>query len=56
MDLFLSKSWAGRDKDREFCIELLRHAFVEIEQALALVSRMPLNEQQQQTLIRRIRR
>jgi hypothetical protein len=56
VDLFLSKAWAGRDKDREFCIELLRHAFVEVAQALALVRRMPLDDLQQQTLTRRIKR
>lgn len=56
VDLFLSKAWAGRDKDREFCIELLRHAFVDVEQTLALVPRMPLGEPQRQTLVRRIRR
>jgi len=56
LDLFLSKAWAGRDKDREFCIELVRHEFVKVPAALALVPRMPLDEEQQQTLVRRIRR
>lgn len=56
VDLFMSKAWAGRDKDRAFCIGLLRHAFVSLDDALALVPRMPLDAAQQQTLSRRIRR
>lgn len=56
VDLFLSKAWAGRDKDREFCIGLLRHTFVKLDEALALVARMPLDPAQQQTLARRIKR
>ena len=56
VDLFMSKAWAGRDKDREFCIGLLRHAFVELEDAVAMVHRMPLDESQHRTLTRRIKR
>jgi hypothetical protein len=56
VDLFMSKAWAGRDKDREFCTGLLRHAFVTLEDVLAMVPRMPLEESQRQTLARRIRR
>lgn len=56
VDLFMSKAWAGRDKDREFCIGLLRHAFVKLEDALAMVHRMPLDESQHRTLTRRIKR
>jgi hypothetical protein len=56
VDLFMSKAWAGREKDREFCRGLLQHAFVEIEEALAMVPRMPLDEAQRQTLARRIKR
>ena len=52
----MSKAWAGRDKDRAFCVGLLQHAFVKLEQALAMVSRMPLDEAQQQTLTQRIKR
>ena len=56
VDLFMSKAWAGRDKDREFCIGLLRHVFVKLEDALAMVHRMPLDESQHRTLTRRIKR
>ncbi len=56
VDLFMSKAWAGRDKDREFCIGLLRHALVKLEDALAMVHRMPLDESQHRTLTRRIKR
>jgi len=56
VDLFMSKAWAGRHKDREFCIGLLRHAFVKLEDALAMVHRMPLDESQHRTLTRRIKR
>ncbi len=56
VDLFMSKAWAGRDKDREFCIGLLRHALVTLEDVLAMVPLMPLDEKQQQSLTRRIKR
>lgn len=56
VDLFLSKAWAGRDKDREFCIGLLQHAFVKLADALALVQHMPLDAKQRQNLARRIKR
>lgn len=56
VDLFLSKAWAGREKDREFCVGLLRHSFVKLEEAQGLVASMPLDKAQQQTLIRRIKR
>lgn len=56
VDLFMSKAWAGRDKDRAFCIGLLQHGFVMLEDALAMVPRMPLDERQRQTLARRIKR
>mgnify|MGYP000535331977 CR=1 FL=1 len=42
VDLFLSKAVAGREKDRDFCIALLAHGHVTSEQALALVSTMPI--------------
>jgi hypothetical protein len=52
----MSKAWAGRDKDREFCIELIRHAYVKPEEALSRVSSMPLEADQEQSLTRRIKR
>ena len=29
LDLFMSKAWAGRDKDRSFCVALIEHGYVE---------------------------
>jgi hypothetical protein len=47
VDLFLSKAVAGRpagrEKDREFCMALLDHAYVKPAEALALVEYMPLD-------------
>ena len=56
MDLFMSKAVAARDKDREFCVALLTHGYVMPEQALNLVSNMPLDEEQQRRLRATIRR
>ncbi|MDI1257713.1 hypothetical protein [Aquabacterium sp.] len=50
------RAWVGRDKDRAFCIGLLQHAFVKLVDALAMVRLMPLDEKQQQTRTRRIKR
>ncbi len=55
VDLFLSKAAAGRDKDREFCIALLHHGYLKVEEALDLVAAMP-EEIDQRTLRARIRR
>ena len=56
LDLFITKAWAGRDKDREFCTALLRFRYVELDQALELVSRMPLATDEQRSLRARVRR
>ena len=56
LDLFMSKAWAGRDKDRAFCIGLLQQAFVKLDDALGMVPLMPLDDAQQQALTRRIKR
>ena len=55
-DLFMSKAAAGRDKDREFCMELLEHAYVNPAQALALVPDMPLVDSEKRRLRATIRR
>jgi hypothetical protein len=55
-DLFLSKAAAGRDKDRLFCIEMLRHSYVTEMQVVSLVADMPLNADQQRRLRATIRR
>lgn len=56
LDLFVSKAWAGRDKDRIFSAALVEHGYVHTEHALALVAHMPLDAQQQRGLHARIRR
>lgn len=55
-DLFMSKAAAGREKDREFCIALLAHGHVAVEQVLALVTEMPLDESLRKKLGASIRR
>ena len=56
LDLFLAKAVAAREKDREFCIALLQHGYVNLEAALALVGDMPLDAKAQQTLRATMRR
>jgi hypothetical protein len=56
VDLFMSKAAAAREKDRDFCMALLEHGYVIPEQALGLVSDMPLDEGQQRKLRATIRR
>lgn len=56
LDLFMSKAWAARERDRDFCIALLGFKYVDIDAALEQVSRMPLTMPQQRSLRARIRR
>lgn len=56
VDLFLSKAAAGRDKDREFCMAMLAHAYVEVAAALNRVGDMPLEGARQRQLRAAIRR
>lgn len=56
LDLFMSKAWAGREKDREFCIALLRHGYVHLDAAVQRVADMPLTDGQKTSLRARIRR
>lgn len=49
-DLFLSKAAAGREKDREFCIAMLQHAFVTQSEVLALIRTMPLDDEEKTRL------
>ncbi len=56
IDLFMSKAAAGRDKDREFCVALLKHSYVEPSNALSFVASMPLDGAEQRRLTARIRR
>jgi hypothetical protein len=56
VDLFMSKAAAGRDKDREFCMAMLKHAYVNPAQVLELVPQMPLGDEEQRKLRATIRR
>lgn len=56
IDLFLSKAWAARAKDRDFCMAMLRHAFVTVAQAVEMVAAMPLEAHEMTRLRATIRR
>jgi len=56
VDLFMSKAAAGRDKDREFCMALLEHAYVYPAQVLGLVPQMPMVDSEKRRLRATIRR
>lgn len=56
LDLFMAKAVATREKDREFDMDLLRHGFVKLEPALAMVARMPVDDKAKRDLRARIRR
>ncbi len=56
IDLFMSKAAAARDKDREFCVALLVHGYVTQARTLDMVSKMPMDVEQQRRLRATIRR
>lgn len=56
IDLFLSKAVAGREKDREFCMALIRHRYVTEGQALERLPGMPLDMTARRSLSAAIRR
>lgn len=56
LDLFMAKAAANRDKDREFNMDLLRHGFVRLEQAIEVVPLMPVDDKTKRDLRARIRR
>ncbi|MGR4869751.1 DUF6036 family nucleotidyltransferase [Variovorax sp. LARHSF232] len=56
VDLFMSKAAAARDKDRQFCMALLQHGYVQLAQALDLTADMPLDDVAQRRLRATIRR
>lgn len=56
VDLFLAKAAAAREKDRVFCIALLEHGYVRAHDALALVTQMPLSDQDKARLKARLQR
>lgn len=55
-DLFLAKAVAGREKDRDFCIALFAHRYVNLDQVLELVPAMPVDGERQRKLRATIRR
>lgn len=56
LDLFMAKAAANREKDREFDMDLLRHGFVKLEQAIEMVALMPVDDKAKRDLRARIRR
>jgi len=56
VDLFLSKAVAGREKDREFCMELLEHKHVQLTHVLEVLPTMPIDANEQRRLRTSIRR
>lgn len=56
LDLFMSKAVANRDKDRDFNTALLMHGFVREEEALKMVSRLPVPDDEKKVIRARIRR
>jgi len=56
LDLFMAKAAAGREKDREFNIALMRYGYVVPEAAIEMVPLMPVDEAQKKAMRARIRR
>ncbi len=56
LDLFLAKAAAGRAKDRVFCMALFEYGYVTPARVLKVVSTMPVDDKEQQTLRATIRR
>jgi hypothetical protein len=56
LDLFMSKAYANREKDREFNMSLLQHGYVKLSDALDMVARMPIEESDKRTMRLRIQR
>lgn len=55
-DLFLAKTFANREKDREFNMALLRHGYVSSAHAIEMVALMPADDAQKRAMRARIRR
>lgn len=56
LDLFMSKAFANRDKDREFNMALLQHGYVKLPLALGMVAQMPIDDKAKREMRARIRR
>lgn len=55
-DLFMAKTAANREKDREFNIALMRHGYVSPQAAINLVALMPIDDEAKKAMRARIRR
>lgn len=56
IDLFMAKTAANREKDREFNMALLRHGYVSLEAAIDMVAFMPVDDMGKRAMRARIRR
>jgi hypothetical protein len=55
-DLFMAKTAANREKDREFNIALMRHGYVSPQVAIDMVALMPVDDRTKKAMRARIRR
>lgn len=55
LDLFLSKAAAAREKDRQYCLALLKLEYLRVDEALNLVERMYLDSDDPEGNRRRLR-
>jgi len=55
-DLFMAKTVANREKDREFNIALLRHGYVSLDAAIERIALMPVDDGAKKAMRARIRR
>jgi hypothetical protein len=56
LDLFMAKTAANREKDREFNIALMRHGYVSPRAAIEMVALMPVDDARKKAMRARIRR
>jgi hypothetical protein len=56
IDLFMAKTAANREKDREFNMALLRYGYVSLQAAIDMVAFMPVDDTQKKAMRARIRR
>lgn len=56
LDLFMAKTVANREKDREFNMALLRYGYVKAKAAIDMVAWMPVDDAKKRDMRARIRR
>ena len=56
IDLFMSKAFANRPKDRDFNMGLLKHGFIHPRHASEMVLLMPVDEARKRAMRAQIRR